>query len=125
MNTTSERTTLQGTIPQRTTTPRTTTQRESVAARDISTAPSVAAAPGVGRADSADHEQLTLLSVPADTRATQLPTSAVHPRFQLNRKTREIGLAHVAEIRRQLAEAQAVRDAANVQRLPRRRTTAA
>jgi hypothetical protein len=103
----------------------TTSQRSTGTPRDISTAPSVAAATDTPTAEPTGHEQLTLLSVTADTRATRLPSSAVHPRFRLNRKTREIGLAHVAEIRRQLAEAHAVRESANVQRLPRRRTTAA
>lgn len=74
---------------------------------------------------TAAAEQLTLLSVPADTRAQQLPTTAaptraVQARFRLNKETRERGLAHVAEIRRRLDEAKAVREASNVSRLPAR-----
>ena len=113
------------TTSQRRTSQRTTSHGSARTPRDISTAPSVVAAPDTPTPEPTVHEQLTLLAVPADTRATRLPSSAVHPRFQLNRRTREIGLAHVAEIRRQLAEAQAVRESTNVQRLPRRRTTAA
>lgn len=52
---------------------------------------------------------------------TLLPTSPVHARFRLSRATRERGLRHVAEIRRQLAERQAVHAQENVHRLPPRR----
>lgn len=74
---------------------------------------------------NAAAEQLTLLSVPADTRAQQLPTTgaatrSVHARFRLNQETRERGLQHVSEIRRQLDEAKAAREASNVRRLPAR-----
>ncbi|BAN01839.1 hypothetical protein [Ilumatobacter coccineus] len=74
---------------------------------------------------NAAAEQLTLLSVPVDTRAHQLPTTgaptrSVHARFRLNKATRERGLQHVAEIRRQLDEAKAAREASNVRRLPSR-----
>lgn len=75
-------------------------------------------------------EQLTLLSVPVDTRARQLPTTgaptrSVHARFRLNQATRERGLQHVAEIRRQLDEAKAAREASNVRRLPSRNAATA
>jgi hypothetical protein len=75
-------------------------------------------------------EQLTLLSVAPDTRARQLPTTgaptrSVHARFRLNKDTRERGLQHVAEIRRQLDEAKAAREATNLGRLPARNTDTA
>lgn len=74
-------------------------------------------------------EQLTLLDVPVDSRArrpttTTPPLRSVPARFQLSRQTREIGLQHVGEIRRQLAEAKAVRESENVRRLPSRRGSA-
>ncbi len=56
-----------------------------------------------------DGEQLTLL-----------PPSNVHARFRLSRATRERGLRHVAEIRRQLAERRAAHQSENVHRLPPR-----
>lgn len=56
---------------------------------------------------------------------TLLPTSNVHARFRLSRATRERGLRHVAEIRRQLAERQAAHEHDNVHRLPPRRPEAA
>lgn len=95
--------------------------------RDIASAPSTTAA---DRESELRAEQLTLLSVPIDTRAQQLPTTArptrsVHARFRLNQQTRERGLAHVAEIRRQLEEAKAARESATTKRLPPRRPQAA
>ncbi len=56
---------------------------------------------------------------------TLLPTSDVHARFRLSRATRERGLRHVAEIRRQLAERQAEHDADDARRLPPRGNRAA
>jgi len=75
--------------------------------RHIDTAPS-ATAPVAA-------EQLTLLAVEPDKRAHELPTRAeprreVHARFQLSRQTRERGLRHIAEIRRQLEDAKATRN---------------
>lgn len=66
------------------------------------------------RHDEAGAEQLTLL-----------PASNVHSRFLLSRATRERGLRHVAEIRRQLAERQAAHTDENVHTLPSRRSEAA
>ena len=51
-------------------------------------------------AETAGAEQLTLLGVPAPA---DLAPSRAHARFHLSTATRERGLAHVAEIRRQLA----------------------
>jgi hypothetical protein len=56
---------------------------------------------------------------------TLLPTSNVHARFRLSRATRERGLRHVAEIRRQLAERQAAHENETVHRLPPRHNEAA
>lgn len=56
---------------------------------------------------------------------TLLPTSNVHARFRLSRATRERGMRHVAEIRRQLAERQATTEGENVHRLPPRGDRAA
>jgi len=56
---------------------------------------------------------------------TLLPPSNVHARFRLSRETRERGLRHVAEIRRQLAERQAAHQDENVHRLPPRHNEAA
>lgn len=64
--------------------------------------------------DESGAEQLSLL-----------PTSNVHARFLLSRATRERGLRHVAEIRRQLAEQRAAHADDNVHRLPPRRPAAA
>ena len=52
---------------------------------------------------------------------TLLPSSDVPVRFRLDAETRRRGLQHVAEIRRQLAERQAVKALANVETLPTRR----
>ena len=68
---------------------------------------------------SAPAEQLTLIDAPSP--AERLAESRAHARFHLSRTTRERGLQHVAQIRRQLAEAKAVREASNVRRLPPRR----
>ena len=75
-------------------------------------------------------EQLSLLTVPLDTRARQLPSVAiaprsVHARFQLSRQTRERGLEHVAQIRRQLEAAKAARESTTSKRMPPRRSVAA
>ena len=75
-------------------------------------------------------EQLSLLTVGVDTRAHQLPSTAVpprsvHARFQLSRQTRERGLEHVAEIRRQLEAAKAARESPASKRMPPRRSVAA
>ncbi|MFK8024244.1 MAG: hypothetical protein AB8G26_09825 [Ilumatobacter sp.] len=72
---------------------------------------------------SAAPRQLTLLSDLGTS--TQLAESKAHARFRLSKTTRTRGLAHVAEIRAQLAEAQARREATNVVELPTRRADAA
>lgn len=64
----------------------------------------------INNAEATANEQLVLLSVEPDTRARELPTTAnrrrdVHARFRLNKQTRERGLRHVAEIRKQLDDA--------------------
>ncbi len=65
-------------------------------------------------------EQLALLTVPASP-AHDLKPSSAHARFRLSKSTRVRGLAHVAEIRRQLADSQAKRDAEHeAARSPRR-----
>ena len=57
---------------------------------------------------------------------TLLPAANVPARFLLSRETRERGLRHVAEIRRQLAERQAARDVVEhlAARRPQRPTAA-
>ena len=60
--------------------------------------------------DTTGVQQLALLTVPPTT-ARELKPSSAHARFRLNQSTRSRGLAHVAQIRRQLAESQARRDA--------------
>ncbi len=75
------------------------------------------------RIETPGAQQLTLLSVPETT--SELKPSSAHARFQLSKRTRERGLAHVAEIRRQLAAAEAARDAARSTPLPQRRPHAA
>ncbi len=60
-----------------------------------------------------DPTQLELLHLPTDR---ELQASKVHARFQLSRTTRERGLRHVEEIRRQLAEQKAARETSNVRR---------
>lgn len=67
-------------------------------------------------------QQLTLLS---EHESEQLMPSKAHGRFQLSKATRERGLSHVAEIRAQLAHAQARRDAEQRLTLPRRTSQAA
>lgn len=79
--------------------------------------------------DQDETGQLTLLTVEPDTRAHQLPTTAqrrheVHARFRLSKETREIGLRHVTEIRKQLEEAKAAREATDVAHRPRGRPAA-
>ncbi len=78
----------------------------------------------IERIETSGAQQLTLLSVP-DTSPAQLQSSRALSRFHLSKATRQRGLAHVAEIRRQLAESQAQREAAQVTRLPSRHSTAA
>lgn len=71
-------------------------------------------------------QQLTLLSDSTTSANTvRLRTSNAPAQFRLSKSTREIGLAHIAEIRQQLAEAQARRDAEQQQVLPRRTQRAA
>lgn len=70
--------------------------------------------------DARSAQQLTLLQVPGG-----LQPSSAHVRFRLSAATRTRGLAHVAEIRRQLAESQAQRDAPHGERLHSRRPHAA
>ncbi len=77
-----------------------------------------------GTADAACAQQLTLLTVP-ESAGTALKNSSAHSRFQLSRTTRERGLAHIAEIRRQLAESKAERESAHTHRLPPRHPHAA
>jgi len=62
--------------------------------------------------EAPEIEQLTLLAVPAAGAGT-LKSSSAHVRFQLSATTRRRGLAHVAQIRRQLNESQARRDGKN------------
>lgn len=68
-------------------------------------------------------QQLTLLS---DSEANkELSVSNAPVQFRLSKATRRRGLAHVAEIRRQLADAQARRDAELQPSLPARDQRAA
>lgn len=76
----------------------------------------------IERIENPGAQQLALLTVPA---APELKPSSAHARFQLSATTRKRGLAHVAEIRRQLAESQAQREAESERRLPPRRPHAA
>ncbi len=62
------------------------------------------------RIEKSGATQLALLTVPED-RNGELKASSAHARFRLSATTRRRGLAHVAEIRRQLADAQARREA--------------
>ena len=78
----------------------------------------------IERNDDPGAQQLTLLTVP-ESMSTGLTPSAAHARFRLSTTTRERGLAHVADIRRQLAESQAERDAQRVNPLPGRPRRAA
>ena len=78
----------------------------------------------IERNETPGAQQLTLLSAPEPT-TTELKSSAAHARFQLSKTTRERGLAHVAEIRRQLAESQAKRDARRGNPMPARPRRAA
>jgi len=75
------------------------------------------------RIETPGAQQLTLLSVPDTT--TALKPSSAHSRFRLSKRTRERGLAHVAEIRRQLAASQAARENEQHVALPPRRPEAA
>jgi hypothetical protein len=70
------------------------------------------------RTERTAPQQLTLLSDHVESKA--LAPSRAHARFHLSSTTRERGLAHVAEIRAKLAAAQAERDAATANPLPRR-----
>jgi len=76
----------------------------------------------IERIETPGAQQLALLTVPE---TTELKPSSAHARFRLSTTTRKRGLAHIAEIRRQLAESQAQRDAEQVRRLPPRRPHAA
>jgi hypothetical protein len=49
-------------------------------------------------------ERLTPEAGRSAEQLTLLPNDSIHPRFRLSHETRERGLRHVAEIRRQLAE---------------------
>ena len=75
------------------------------------------------RTERIEPQQLTLLSDHVESKA--LAPSRAHARFHLSSTTRQRGLAHVAEIRAKLAEAQAERDAAQAPGLPRRNSQAA
>lgn len=76
----------------------------------------------IERNETPGAQQLALLTVPETDR---LKPSSAHARFRLSATTRKRGLAHVAEIRRQLAESQAQREDGNMSRLPPRRPHAA
>lgn len=78
----------------------------------------------IERIETSGAQQLTLLTVPHPT-AGELAPSSVHARFRLSTTTRKRGLAHIADIRRQLAESQARRDAEQASTLPPRRPQAA
>ncbi|MFK7917666.1 MAG: hypothetical protein AB8G14_06285 [Ilumatobacter sp.] len=75
------------------------------------------------RTERTAPQQLTLLSE-TPTRH-ELADSKAPVQFRLSKTTRQRGLAHVAEIRQQLAEAQARREAAASQPLPTRTPKAA
>jgi hypothetical protein len=68
-------------------------------------------------------QQLTLLS--DSITKTELADSNAPAQFRLSKTTRQRGLTHVAEIRQQLAEAQARRAAAQTQPLQPRQPQAA
>ena len=71
-------------------------------------------------------QQLTLLSDSlGNTKTKELHESNAPARFRLSKTTRQRGLAHVAEIRQQLAEAQARREAELSHALPQRSPQAA
>ena len=76
------------------------------------------------RNEESGAQQLTLLTVPA-TPSAELAASSAHARFRLNTTTRKRGLAHVAEIRRQLAASHEQRQARQSNPLPPRRHQAA
>ena len=78
----------------------------------------------IERIETHGAQQLTLLTVP-ESDHTELKASSAHARFRLSKTTRERGLAHVAEIRRQLAESQAAQDKARRTALPPRSRRAA
>ncbi|MGA9279287.1 hypothetical protein [Ilumatobacter sp.] len=78
----------------------------------------------IERIETPGAQQLTLLTVPENP-STDLQPSSAHVRFQLSTTTRKRGLAHVAEIRRQLAESQEQREARVANPLPPRRPHAA
>lgn len=63
--------------------------------------------------------------VAAAEQLTLLPTSPVKARFVLSKSTRERGLRHVAEIRQQLADRNAVLAETLVRQLPARHDRAA
>lgn len=80
----------------------------------------------ISTAERTEHiapQQLTLLSDTTPPR--ELTVSNAPVQFRLSKTTRQRGLAHVAEIRRQLAEAEARRTAAQTQPSPPRHTQAA
>ena len=68
-------------------------------------------------------QQLTLLT--DSTKLEELTMSNAPVQFRLSKTTRQRGLAHVAEIRQQLAEAQARREAAPASGLAPRHSHAA
>lgn len=68
-------------------------------------------------------QQLTLLT--DSTKPTELAVSNAPVQFRLSKSTRQRGLAHVAEIRKQLAESRARREAAAATPLPPRHSHAA
>lgn len=68
-------------------------------------------------------QQLTLLS--DSTTNKELHESNAPSQFRLSKTTRQRGLAHIAEIRRQLAESQARREATLTPALPQRSAQAA
>jgi hypothetical protein len=68
-------------------------------------------------------QQMTLLSEAGSTK--DLTDSTAHARFRLSKTTRQRGLEHVAEIRRQLAETQARNNTNQLHPLPARRNRAA
>ncbi len=78
----------------------------------------------IERIETTGAQQLTLLTVPEPT-SKELTASSAHSRFRLSTTTRERGLTHVAQIRRQLAESQAQRDAERASALAPRRNHAA
>ncbi len=77
----------------------------------------------VTRNERTAPQQLTLLTDSPSDR--ELAESNAPAQFRLSKTTRQRGLAHVAEIRRQLAEAQARQAAAQAHPLPPRHSHAA